>query len=129
EVGWDLKARAGKKRVVLELGGNAAVIVDDDADLDDAVTRIVTGAFYQSGQSCIKAQRILVHTACYDEFRERLIVATRKLKAGDPRREETFIGPLITTGDAERLEAWIESARARGAQLLCGGGREGAVLE
>jgi acyl-CoA reductase-like NAD-dependent aldehyde dehydrogenase len=129
EVGWDLKARAGKKRVVLELGGNAAVIVDEDADLDDAALRIVTGAFYQSGQSCIKAQRILVHAACYEEFKERLVVATRKLKAGDPKHEDTFIGPLITVGDAERLEGWIRSARARGAKLLCGGKRDGAILE
>ncbi len=129
EVGWDLKARAGKKRVVLELGGNAAVIVDEDADLDDAVARIVTGAFYQSGQSCIKAQRILVHATIYDEFKERIVVATRKVKAGDPTHEDTVIGPLITIGDAERLEAWIRSARAHGASLVCGGQRDGAVLE
>ncbi len=129
EVGWDLKARAGKKRVVLELGGNAAVIVDEDADLDDAVARIVTGAFHQSGQSCIKAQRILVHAALYDEFKERLVVATQRLKVGDPRHEDTVIGPLITTADAERLEAWIRSSRARGANLLCGGQRTGAILE
>src|SRR2546422_186525 len=75
EVGWDLKARAGKKRVVLELGGNAAVIVDEDADLTDAVSRIVVGAFYQSGQSCIKAQRILVHERFYADFRARFVAA------------------------------------------------------
>ncbi len=129
DVGWDLKARAGKKRVILELGGNAAVVIDEDAHLEDAVSRVVTGAFYQSGQSCIKAQRILVHSSCYEEFKERLVVATKKLKAGDPRSEDTFIGPLITIGDAERLEGWIRSARARGARLLCGGQRDGAVLE
>jgi acyl-CoA reductase-like NAD-dependent aldehyde dehydrogenase len=129
EVGWDLKARAGKKRVVLELGGNAAVIVDEDADLADAVDRILVGAFYQSGQSCIKAQRILVHERVYAGFRDRLVSATRALKMGDPRREDTFIGPLISEKDARRLESWIESARARGARILCGGRREGAMLE
>jgi acyl-CoA reductase-like NAD-dependent aldehyde dehydrogenase len=129
EVGWDLKARAGKKRVVLELGGNAAVVVDEDADVEDAVARIVVGAFYQSGQSCIKAQRILVHERVYDDVRDRLVDATRKLKVGAPRDEDTFIGPLITEKDAERLESWIRSAVARGARLLCGGKRTGALLE
>jgi acyl-CoA reductase-like NAD-dependent aldehyde dehydrogenase len=129
EVGWDLKARAGKKKVVLELGGNAGVIVDEDANLEDAVARLVVGAFYQSGQSCIKAQRILVHERVYAELRERFVAATRKLRAGDPSDESTFLGPLITVGDAERLETWIRSAVARGARVLCGGGRKGAMLE
>jgi acyl-CoA reductase-like NAD-dependent aldehyde dehydrogenase len=129
EVGWDLKARAGKKKVVLELGGNAAAIVDRDWDLDDAVARVVIGAFYQSGQSCIKAQRILVHETIYAEFSERLVRATRALVCGDPRDEATFIGPLITEQDAMRLEGWIGAARARGARLLCGGTRRGSILE
>jgi acyl-CoA reductase-like NAD-dependent aldehyde dehydrogenase len=128
-VGWDLKARAGKKKVVLELGGNAAVIVDEDADLEDAVSRIVIGAFYQSGQSCIKAQRILVHQSLYGDFRERLVAATRALKMGDPMSEDTFIGPLITEKEAQRLEAWIRSAKDRGARVLCGGSRAGAMIE
>jgi acyl-CoA reductase-like NAD-dependent aldehyde dehydrogenase len=129
EVGWDLKARAGKKKVVLELGGNAGVIVDEGADLEDAVSRLVVGAFYQSGQSCIKAQRILVHESIYADLRERLVAATRALVLGDPRDEATFLGPLISVGDAERLEGWIRSAVARGARVLCGGGRSGAMLE
>jgi acyl-CoA reductase-like NAD-dependent aldehyde dehydrogenase len=129
EVGWDLKARAGKKKVVLELGGNAAVIVDADADLDDVVERIVFGAFYQSGQSCIGVQRILIHEDVYDALREKLVDATRALMAGDPRDEETFIGPMISEKEAERLHGWIEGALARGAKCLCGGGREGAMLE
>ncbi len=129
EVGWEMKRRAGKKKVALELGGNAAVIVDRDADLADAVRRIVFGAFYQSGQSCIKTQRILVHEEVYANFREQLVAATKALKAGDPHQEETFLGPLITEGDAVRLEQWIAAARAAGAQLLCGGARKGAVLE
>lgn len=129
QVGWDLKARAGKKRVHLELGGNAAVVVDADADLDDAVGRIVIGAFYQSGQSCIGVQRILVHEDVYAPFREKLIAATRALKVGDPRKEDTFVGPLISESEAVRLEEWITSAKDQGATLLCGGGRQGAVLE
>jgi acyl-CoA reductase-like NAD-dependent aldehyde dehydrogenase len=111
------------------LGGNAAVVVDEDADLEDAVSRIVFGAFYQSGQSCISVQRILVHEAIYDRFRERLVAATRELKAGDPKEEATFIGPLIREEAARRLESWIASAVSRGAKLLCGGTRRGVILE
>jgi acyl-CoA reductase-like NAD-dependent aldehyde dehydrogenase len=129
EVGWDLKARAGKKKVVLELGGNAAVLVDADADLDDAVKRIVFGAFYQSGQSCIGVQRVLVHEAVYDRFRDAFVTATRALKSGDPKDEATFIGPMISEAEATRLDSWIKSAVARGAKLLCGGGRKGAMLQ
>jgi len=128
-VGWKLKARAGRKPVVLELGGNAAVVVDEDADIADAVDRILIGAFYQSGQSCIAVQRILVHEARYDELRDRLIAGTKALKMGNPKDEETFIGPMITEGEAKRLEGWIAEARGKGARLLCGGGREGAMLE
>jgi acyl-CoA reductase-like NAD-dependent aldehyde dehydrogenase len=128
-VGWDLKARAGKKKVVLELGGNAAVVVDADADLEDAVARIVFGAFYQSGQSCIGVQRVIAHADIYEEFRDRLVAATRALSMGDPKDEKTFIGPMISEKEAERLHGWIEAARAAGARLLCGGGRSGAMLE
>lgn len=128
-VGWDLKARAGKKKVVLELGGNAACIVDSDADLDDVVDRLVIGAFYQSGQSCIGVQRILAHASLYDELRERLVAATKQLVAGDPKNEQTFIGPMIDVREAERLESWIAAAVEAGGKLLCGGGRTGAMLE
>jgi len=129
QVGWDLKRRAGRKKVVLELGGNAAVIIDADADLADAVERVIFGAFYQSGQSCIGVQRILVHESIYESFRDRLVAAASALKCGDPRQEETFIGPLISTAEAERLERWIAAATARGARLLCGGRRSGALLD
>jgi acyl-CoA reductase-like NAD-dependent aldehyde dehydrogenase len=128
-VGWSMKAKAGRKKVVLELGGNAACIVDADADLEDVVRRMIVGAFYQSGQSCISVQRILVHERVYDVLRDRLVAATQVLKMGDPRDEETFIGPLINEDAARRLEAWIQSAVSRGAQLLCGGRRDGAMLE
>ena len=132
DVGWDLKARAGKKKVVLELGGNAAVIIDKDmagADLDDAVERVVFGAFYQSGQSCIGVQRIIVHADVYDDFRDRLVARTRELIAGDPRDEATFIGPMIDVKEATRLDNWIQEAISKGGTLLCGGKRTGAMLE
>ena len=129
DVGWSLKAKAGKKKVVLELGGNASCIVDEDADLDDAVSRILFGAFYQSGQSCVGVQRILVHERLYAAFTDKLVSATQALKMGDPKDENTFIGPMISEKEAIRLETWINSALKRGAQLLCGGKREGALLE
>ena len=128
-VGWELKAKAGKKPVVLELGGNAAVIVDEDADLDDAVERIVFGAFYQSGQSCIGVQRIIIHSKVYEAFRTALVEKTRALESGDPKLESTFIGPMISEKEATRLHGWVEAAVEAGATLLCGGDREGAMLE
>jgi acyl-CoA reductase-like NAD-dependent aldehyde dehydrogenase len=129
DVGWDLKARAGKKKVVLELGGNAAVIIDADADLDDAVERTVFGAFYQSGQSCIGVQRIFVHASIYDDFRDRLVAKTKTLIAGNPHDEATFVGPMIDVKEAARLDGWIREAVDGGATLLCGGKRDGAMLE
>ncbi|MEO1492902.1 MAG: aldehyde dehydrogenase family protein [Pseudomonadota bacterium] len=128
-VGWDLKARCGKKKIVLELGGNAAVVVDADTNLDDAVERIIFGAFYQSGQSCIGVQRIMIHEDIYDAMREKLVAKTRTLKSGSPHDRETFIGPMISEKEAARLDGWIQEAVAAGATLLCGGGREGAMLE
>ncbi|WP_290522634.1 aldehyde dehydrogenase family protein [Alcanivorax sp.] len=129
DVGWDLKARAGKKPVILELGGNAAVVVDEDADLNDAVERIVFGAFYQSGQSCIGVQRIMIHDKVYDELKGKLVEKTASLKMGDPKDEDTFIGPVISEGEATRLENWINEAVDAGATLLTGGKRNGAMLE
>ncbi|CAN5115290.1 aldehyde dehydrogenase family protein [soil metagenome] len=129
DVGWDLKARCGKKKVVLELGGNAAVIVDADADLEDALERIIFGAFYQSGQSCIGVQRIIIHADVYDKFRDMLVARTGGLIAGDPKDPKTFVGPMISEGEAKRLDGWIQEAVASGATLLCGGKREGAMLE
>jgi len=128
-VGWDLKAKAGKKKVILELGGNAAVIIDRDADLADALERVIFGAFYQSGQSCIGVQRILIHEDVYDEFRDMLVAKTRTLVSGDPKDRNVFIGPMISEGEAARLDGWIQEAVAKGATLLCGGNRKGAMLE
>jgi acyl-CoA reductase-like NAD-dependent aldehyde dehydrogenase len=127
-VGWDLKAKAGRKKVILELGGNAAVIVDKDADLDDAVARIIFGAFYQSGQSCIGVQRIIIHADIYDRLADMLVERARALVCGDPKDEATFIGPMIDEGEARRLDGWIRDAVAAGATLLCGGHRDGAML-
>ena len=128
-VGWDLKAKAGKKKVVLELGGNAAVVVDKDADLDHALERIIFGAFYQSGQSCIGVQRIIIHADIYDRFRDMLVAKTKTLKSGDPKNRETFIGPMISEKEATRLDGWIKGAVEAGGSLLCGGKRDGAMLE
>jgi acyl-CoA reductase-like NAD-dependent aldehyde dehydrogenase len=129
DVGWALKAQAGQKKVVLELGGNAACIVDAGTDVADAVERIITGAFYQSGQSCISVQRILAHSSLYEELKARLVAATRALKCGDPKHPDTFIGPMISEAEARRLDGWIQEAAKGGATILCGGKREGAMLE
>jgi acyl-CoA reductase-like NAD-dependent aldehyde dehydrogenase len=129
DVGWALKAKAGKKPVILELGGNAACIVDEDADLDDAIERIIFGAYYQSGQSCISVQRILVHEKRYAEFKQRYVEKVAKLVHGDPKKETTFIGPMISESEAQRLELWIKQAKDAGADVLCGGERKGAMLQ
>jgi len=127
-VGWKLKSWARKKRVKLELGGNAGCIVDHDADLDDAVGRIVHGAFYQSGQSCISVQRIIVHESVYDAFKDKLVAATEKLKVGDPKEEDTFIGPVIDEESADRITNWVDEAERAGAAVLCGNRREGPLV-
>jgi acyl-CoA reductase-like NAD-dependent aldehyde dehydrogenase len=129
EVGWQLKAECGKKNVTLELGGNAAVIVDADTDLDDAVARIIFGAFYQSGQSCISVQRIYAHDAIYDAVRDKLVAAAKALKTGDPLDEDTFVGPIISEADARNIESWVNKAVDAGARLLCGGTRNGVLID
>ena len=129
-VGWDLKVRAGRKKVVLELGGNAACIVDADPGkpLDFVVERLVSGAYYQSGQSCIAVQRIIAHADVYDPLRRKLKAAVGKLRMGDPRDERTFIGPMIDEAAAARVEAWIAAARKGGARKLAGGPRDGVMM-
>jgi acyl-CoA reductase-like NAD-dependent aldehyde dehydrogenase len=131
QVGWELKARAGHKKVVLELGGNAACIVDADQGphLDRVVERLVFGAFYQSGQSCIGVQRIYAHADIYDALKRKLVAATKKLKAGDPKKKDVFLGPMIDEAAAERLHGWIGEAKKSGGRILCGGRREGNMLE
>ncbi len=127
-VGWELKRRAGKKRVTLELGGNAAVIVHSDADLEYAADRCVTVGFGYSGQSCISAQRILVHRDVYDRFLPMVLDRVARLKSGDPMEESTDVGPLIRETDAFRAQSWVQEAVTAGAKLCCGGERHGSML-
>ncbi|WP_147651922.1 aldehyde dehydrogenase family protein [Vulcaniibacterium gelatinicum] len=129
-LGWELKARAGRKKVTLELGGNAACVVDADpgAPLAHVIERLVFGAYYQSGQSCISVQRIYAHAAVYDALRDGLAAAVAALRMGDPRDERVFIGPMIDEAAAQRVEAWIADALARGARRLAGGPRQRQML-
>jgi len=127
-VGWMIKAKAGKKRVVLELGGNAAVIVERDADLEFASQRCATGGFSYSGQTCISVQRVFIQDAVYDRFVDLLLHRVRELPCGDPMDETTVVGPLINEQAAMRVEAWIHEAIAQGAILLTGGTRQGPTV-
>lgn len=128
-VGWELRDRAHKKNVTLELGGNAAVVIERDANLADAIQRCVFGGYYQSGQSCISVQRILVHRDIYDDFRSRFVEAVRNIKYGDPRDEQTVVGPIISEDEAQRIELTIQRAVEQGGKLLCGGKRQGRIVE
>jgi acyl-CoA reductase-like NAD-dependent aldehyde dehydrogenase len=128
-VGWELKKSASKKKVVLELGGNAACLVDEDWDIDDAVARVVVGGFSQSGQSCISVQRVLVHEKIYETFKVALVKAVGSIQFGDPKLETTVVGPLIAEDEAKRLEKWIGEAVKTGARILVGGGRQGGMLQ
>lgn len=120
-VGWHLKAIAGKKRVLLELGGNAGVLVHEDADLDTAADKIVFGSFAYAGQVCIKVQRCFVHRPVYDAFVEKLVARAKAAKAGDPLAEGTLAGPIVDRKTYDRITSWIDEATAAGAKLLCGG--------
>lgn len=129
DAGWAIKAKAGKKKVILELGGNAGCIVDEQVDLDHAADRITFGAFYQSGQSCISVQRVFVHESVYEAFLPKLVERAKALKAGDPADEATSLGPIISENDAVRIETWIQEAVNHGAKILCGGKRDGVFIE
>ncbi len=128
EVGWVLKAQAGRKKVVLELGGNAAAIVERDADLATAATTLAMGAFYYAGQSCISVQRVFVHADVAAEFRDRLVAAAEAVPYGATDADDCVSGPVIDGANAERVEAWIGEARDRGARRLTGGERDGNVI-
>jgi acyl-CoA reductase-like NAD-dependent aldehyde dehydrogenase len=128
-VGWSLKARAGRKRVTLELGGNAGVIVHHDADVAYAAERVAWGGFSYAGQSCISVQRVYLHTAIEAAFREQFLPRVQALRVGDPLDEATDIGPLINTATAERLETWVQEARAAGAEVLTGGEHVGQLWQ
>ena len=128
-VGWALKARAGQKFVTLELGGNAGTIVHNDADLPYAASRVAWGGFSFAGQSCISVQRVYIHSDGYETFVDELIPKVKALKVGNPLDEATDIGPVIDKGAADRLGVWLEEAKAGGAEILTGGGREGNVWQ
>jgi glyceraldehyde-3-phosphate dehydrogenase (NADP+) len=128
-VGWSLKGRAGRKRVTLELGGNAAVIVHADADVAYAAERVAWGGFSYAGQSCISAQRIYVHADIYDRFRDDLVRRVETLKTGDPMAETTDVGPVIDSVAADRIGEWLDEAEAAGAAILAGGRRDGNVWQ
>jgi acyl-CoA reductase-like NAD-dependent aldehyde dehydrogenase len=129
-VGWELKAKAGRKKVVLELGGNAACVIDSDQApyLDHVIERLIFGGYYQSGQSCIHVQRIYVHRSLYQVVKTRLVTAISALKLGDPKHEDTFVGPMISEGEAKRLHQWVLEAIDAGGNCLIGAQREGAML-
>jgi glyceraldehyde-3-phosphate dehydrogenase (NADP+) len=127
-VGWDMKARAGRKQVVLELGGNAAAVVAADADLDVVMKRLAQGAFKYAGQICISTQRILAHSSLVDELRERLVAAAEAQVVGDPLDDNVDLGPMISEVAAERTVALVDEAVASGATLLTGGTRDGAYM-
>jgi glyceraldehyde-3-phosphate dehydrogenase (NADP+) len=129
QVGWQLKQRAGRKRVTLELGGNAGLIVHSDADLAHAAARAVAGGFAYAGQSCISVQRIFVHAPAYDAFLAQFVPAVQALTVGDPLDEETDLSALINAAAGERVAGWLAEARAAGAELLLGGAVQGSLVQ
>jgi glyceraldehyde-3-phosphate dehydrogenase (NADP+) len=127
-VGWRMKERAGKKKVVLELGGNAGVIVDESADLDWAVRRTLVGAYAYAGQVCISVQRMFIHRAVYDEFLHRFVEGTRGVVVGDPLDPKTQMGPMVDAAAAQRTESWVREAEGMGGRVLIGGRAEGSLF-
>jgi acyl-CoA reductase-like NAD-dependent aldehyde dehydrogenase len=124
-VGWRMKERAGKKKVVLELGGNAGVIIDKSADLDWAVRRLLVGAFTYAGQVCISVQRMFVHDEIWDELMKRFVEGAKSIKVGDPLDPETELGPMVDGAAAERTQRWVDEAVAMGGKILLGGKADG----
>jgi acyl-CoA reductase-like NAD-dependent aldehyde dehydrogenase len=128
-VGWQIKKNSGKKKVILELGGNAGVIVHIDADLEYAAERCVAGGFGYAGQTCISVQRILVQQSVYGKFTDLFLAGVKTLRTGDPLDESTDVGPVIRESDAQRAIDWIHEAVRGGARVLCGGSRKGSIVE
>lgn len=129
DVGWNMKANAGKKQVVLELGGNAGVLIDEDADLDFAASRIRMGAFSYAGQVCISVQRVFIHESRYDEMKEKIVAGAISLKRGDPLDPSTELGPMIDNRNAARAEEWVAQSVSEGATVLTGGKAEGRFFQ
>lgn len=127
-VGWDMKARAGTKNVVLELGGDGAVIVAPDADLDQVVPRLLVGSFKYAGQICISVQRVFVHRSRFDELRDRLVAGAEGMRVGPPLEDGVDLGPMISVAAADRAVSLVDEAVSAGAQLLAGGQRDGAYM-
>ncbi len=127
-VGWKLKALAGRKQVLLELGGNAPCVIDEGVDLDQVLDAVLNGAWAYAGQVCIKVQRVLVHSTLFDRFLERFVERTKDLAVGDPMDPKTVVGPLIQARHVERVLNWIAEATAKGAHLHCGGTAQGQVV-
>lgn len=130
QVGWDMKARAGRKKVTLELGGNAAVLIDADTVIDEAlIDRLISAAYGHAGQVCISVQRILVHADLYVEVKKKLIAKLKKIKVDDPKLNTTLVGPMIKEAEAVRLKKWIDKAEKKGAKVLTGGHLQGVLFE
>jgi acyl-CoA reductase-like NAD-dependent aldehyde dehydrogenase len=129
KAGWAIRAKAGSKRVLLELGGNAAVIVEPDADLTWAAARCAVGGFTYAGQSCISTQRIFVHERVYQAFLDAFLPKVRDLKVGDVLDDKTDVGPMVSSEAADRVERWINEAVAGGAEVALGGKRRGVFIE
>ena len=128
-IGWELKKKAFQKKVTLELGGNAAVVIEPDCDLDYALARTVVGSFSYAGQVCISIQRIFLHEKIYDRFMSAFEAKTKGLKMGDPLAEDTDVGPMIDEEAAKKTEEWVDEAKDKGARIVCGGKRQGTFYE
>lgn len=129
-VGWDMKARAGRKKVTLELGGNAAVMIEPDTVLTDALfDRLIGGAYGHAGQVCISVQRILIHADLYSEFKKKLVAKLKGLNAADPSLDSTLVGPMIKQDEALRLKKWVDKAVKKGTKVLAGGTVNGVLFE
>ncbi len=129
EAGQEIVKKAGLKKIGMELGSNSPVLVMDDADLEKAAELSVSGSFWAVGQNCIGVQRIYIHQAVYEEFEKRFVALTKKMKVGFQLDEDTDMGPMITEGEARRVEEWVKEAVAQGAELLTGGKRTGTLFE
>ncbi|OGS01082.1 MAG: aldehyde dehydrogenase [Elusimicrobia bacterium RIFCSPLOWO2_12_FULL_59_9] len=129
DVGWQIKAKAGKKKVVLELGGNASAIIDEGASAAFAAKRVAAGAFALAGQSCISVQRVYVHESLKNSFTQELLNLVQGLKVGDPMDPAVDVGPMIDAASAQKTKAWLEEAVKEGAKILCGGGVNGTIMQ
>ncbi len=129
EVGWKLKEKSGKRMITLELGGNAPVIVDESADFEKSLEQTTTGAFAYAGQVCISVQRVYVHEKLFDEWTDKFVEKAKTLKTGNPLDESTELSVMIDEKAAEKVHDWITEAKENNAEILCGGMRDGAMLD